>query len=359
MLKKSSDLKLTATTTTAAPVKVTTATTAATKQPKAIAVAKKLPQSKTSSTDNCKTIPSPKKSPSLHNNKATSTIAKTMQASSKIQSQATTTPSLKTINSVNHDLSFPLLTVTVQNDRPRLIVASNVLENSTENRLPIEHMVKPNELTLTKKVLLKNTSLKYASSENQSVHTAENTKRPETSVDVVKEMQCEPSIDINKMSMLKPEDELLTKSDITDSADLFNKSEVEKMDLLKSSEREYSKHRYIINFFKKVVLFSNFNTIHLAYSSKFLSDLETMYQLVCLTQQEAEKERSLEKQVDELRRKLKLVEEQFLQQKIITHNLFPNIAASHRALISNRQLSVKLANHCMTIGKDICGDEYK
>lgn len=261
MVKKSSELKLTAATNTATPVKATTATTAATKPSKATAVAKKLPQSK----DNSKTIPLPSRLPSLINSKTTSTIAKTMQASSKILSQAPTAatpPSLKTINSVKHDLNFPLLTVTVQNDRPRLIKASTVMEKSTEKRLPIEQMVKPNELTSTKKVLLKNTSLKNVSSEDHTVELTSNIiKRPETSVDVVKEIQSDPSIDINEKPMLKLEDELLAKSDITGSADLFHKSELEKMDLLKSSERKYSEHRYVLSIFKKVVLFPSFNTI--------------------------------------------------------------------------------------------------
>lgn len=84
-----------------------------------------------------------------------------------------------------------------------------------------------------------------------------------------------------------------------------------------------------------------------------------MYQLVCSTQQEAEKERNLEIAVEDLRERLKLIEEQFLQQKTITQNMYPNIAEYHKNLTANRQLSIKLANRCIAIGKDIRGDDYK
>lgn len=84
-----------------------------------------------------------------------------------------------------------------------------------------------------------------------------------------------------------------------------------------------------------------------------------MHQLVCLTQTEIQKQVNLENELEDLRAKTKLVEEQLNRQKTITQNMFPTIAESHKNITSNRQISTKLANRCSDIGRNVRGDDYR
>lgn len=247
MLNKSTEPKIATATTT----RVTTTTATAAKTPKSII--KILPHSKTSLPNNIKTIPLLKKSPSLNTTKPISANAKAIQTTNRMALPA----SVITMNSMTNDLSFPLLTVTVQNDRSRFITTTTGPEKSTDKRSPIEQNVKPSDLSLTKKVLLKNTSLKYISSENQRARTTETNinanMRSESPIDLLKSNRCDESNDTNSKSLFIHEDQLLLRNETIDSTenipnrlaslDLIDKSESEKIDLLNSSEREYNEHR--------------------------------------------------------------------------------------------------------------------
>lgn len=94
-------------------------------------------------------------------------------------------------------------------------------------------------------------------------------------------------------------------------------------------------------------------------STKFVSELDTMHNLVSIILNEIEMEQNLEKQLLEMRTKYQQLQGQLQRQKSHMQGMLPEIDESRKKINSNRNVSAQLTQDCLTIGRGIFGSSYR
>lgn len=90
-----------------------------------------------------------------------------------------------------------------------------------------------------------------------------------------------------------------------------------------------------------------------------MNEIENMHSLVSSARTAKQKQIDLEIEYDSLKLRMQEIEEKLNGQKSIISKLYPNISASHKTVLNNRQQSVLLSSYCVKLGKIVSGDEYK
>lgn len=101
------------------------------------------------------------------------------------------------------------------------------------------------------------------------------------------------------------------------------------------------------------------NCLLLINREQYLNGLTKLHRLTCRTNLETKKQQKLEQVLDELRRQAKVVEVQLAQQKTLTKSLYPAIAATQKAITTDRTMLLKLENACNRLGNIVKGPDYK
>jgi septal ring factor EnvC (AmiA/AmiB activator) len=74
---------------------------------------------------------------------------------------------------------------------------------------------------------------------------------------------------------------------------------------------------------------------------------------------ERHKQFQLENEVDEMRAKLKALEDQLDQQKKSVSKILPSISESHKAILVSRTKCNQLSAVCVKVGKIVQGPSYQ
>lgn len=84
-----------------------------------------------------------------------------------------------------------------------------------------------------------------------------------------------------------------------------------------------------------------------------------MHQLVCRALTETKKQMNLEQELEQLRSKCHMIEEELTRQKSVTLNMFPKIAEKQKTITEKRSISTKIMTYCNQLGGKLFGENYK
>lgn len=94
-------------------------------------------------------------------------------------------------------------------------------------------------------------------------------------------------------------------------------------------------------------------------SHAFLGELNTIHQLVQSAQLVRRKQFRMQRQRDQLRKQLQMVEKALVVEQETINQIFPAITTGHRSIRSNRQKWLILRDRCKALGTEVNGKQYR
>lgn len=101
------------------------------------------------------------------------------------------------------------------------------------------------------------------------------------------------------------------------------------------------------------------NSFVVTNSNAFLGELTTIHQLVQSAQIVRRKQFRMQRQRDQLRKQLLLVEKALTAEQDAINQIFPAITAGHASIRTNRQKWIILRDRCRALGTEVTGKEYR
>lgn len=86
--------------------------------------------------------------------------------------------------------------------------------------------------------------------------------------------------------------------------------------------------------------------------------METLHTLVCSGRSHKTEQLEKESELEQLKIKMHLLENDITDKKKIIAKLFPTISELHRSVIKNRQIHNQLNKYCQQVGKLVAGTDY-